>query len=138
MPPGIDTHIPGDDAKPEMTCGAAAMNEEMQKEIVYNKVSDPHKKINVLDTLVQDGEEYKMLVELFFKLIIMQRCCTVSLFFSFIFFSDHDEEVASLATAIGSFGGKGQSPRLLVKEWKSSISPNSSPKSCMKSVKDNK
>ncbi|XP_077312780.1 enhancer of mRNA-decapping protein 4 isoform X1 [Lithobates pipiens] len=52
--------------------------------------------------------------------------------------SEHDEEVASLATALGSFGGKGQSPRLLVKEWKSSKSPISSPKSCMKSVKDNK
>ncbi|KAM5138290.1 enhancer of mRNA-decapping protein 4 [Mantella aurantiaca] len=52
--------------------------------------------------------------------------------------SDHDDEVASLATTINSFGGKGQSPRLIVKEWNTSASPNSSPKSCMKSVKDNK
>ncbi|XP_072279188.1 enhancer of mRNA-decapping protein 4 [Pyxicephalus adspersus] len=52
--------------------------------------------------------------------------------------SDHDDEVASLATAINSFGGKGQSPRLLVKEWQTSISSNSSPSSGIKSVKDNK
>ncbi|XP_018414513.1 PREDICTED: enhancer of mRNA-decapping protein 4 [Nanorana parkeri] len=50
--------------------------------------------------------------------------------------SDHDDEVASLVTAINSFGGKGQSPRLLVKEWKTSVSPNSSPKGKRKKEED--
>ncbi|XP_075043540.1 enhancer of mRNA-decapping protein 4 [Mixophyes fleayi] len=50
--------------------------------------------------------------------------------------SDHDDEVASLANAMSSFGGKGQSPRLLVKDWKTQVSPHSSPKPYRKSMKD--
>ncbi|NP_001079552.1 enhancer of mRNA-decapping protein 4 [Xenopus laevis] len=48
--------------------------------------------------------------------------------------SDHDDEVASLASISGSFGGKGQ--HLLIKDWKSKLSPRSSPKLRRKSKKD--
>ncbi|XP_004913558.1 enhancer of mRNA-decapping protein 4 isoform X2 [Xenopus tropicalis] len=48
--------------------------------------------------------------------------------------SDHDDEVASLASISGSFGGKGQ--HLPIKDWKSKLSPRSSPKLRRKSKKD--
>ncbi|XP_053571881.1 enhancer of mRNA-decapping protein 4 [Bombina bombina] len=50
--------------------------------------------------------------------------------------SDHDDEVASLASSSGNFGGKGQSQRIPVKDWKSKVSPRSSPKLRRKSKKD--
>ncbi|XP_032892138.1 enhancer of mRNA-decapping protein 4 isoform X2 [Amblyraja radiata] len=50
--------------------------------------------------------------------------------------SDHDEEVASLASTTCSFGSKSASHRLPVKDWKSKISPRSSPKLKRKSKKE--
>ncbi|XP_069821989.1 enhancer of mRNA-decapping protein 4 isoform X2 [Dendropsophus ebraccatus] len=50
--------------------------------------------------------------------------------------SDHDDEVGTFAAAMNSFGGKGQSPRLLVKDWNTQVSPHSSPKPYKKSLKD--
>ncbi|XP_068117872.1 enhancer of mRNA-decapping protein 4 isoform X2 [Hyperolius riggenbachi] len=50
---------------------------------------------------------------------------------------DHDDEVASLANSLSGFAAKGQSPRLLTKDW-TSISPNLSPKPSRKSMKENK
>ncbi|KAM3919735.1 enhancer of mRNA-decapping protein 4 isoform 2-T2 [Leptodactylus fuscus] len=50
--------------------------------------------------------------------------------------SDRDDEVATFATSINSFGGKSQSPRLLVKDWNSQVSPHCSPKSYKKSMKE--
>ncbi|OCT82169.1 enhancer of mRNA-decapping protein 4-like isoform X2 [Xenopus laevis] len=47
--------------------------------------------------------------------------------------SDHDD-VASLASISGSFGSKGQ--HLPIKDWKSKLSPHSSPKLSRKSKKD--
>uniref|UniRef100_A0A4W3K5R4 Enhancer of mRNA-decapping protein 4 n=1 Tax=Callorhinchus milii TaxID=7868 RepID=A0A4W3K5R4_CALMI len=42
--------------------------------------------------------------------------------------SDHDDEVASLASTPGSFGSKSSAHRLPVKDWKSKMSPRASPK----------
>ncbi|XP_043937990.1 enhancer of mRNA-decapping protein 4 [Protopterus annectens] len=42
--------------------------------------------------------------------------------------SDHDDEVASFASTSGSFGAKGASQRLPVKDWKARVSPRASPK----------
>ncbi|XP_048461647.1 enhancer of mRNA-decapping protein 4 isoform X2 [Rhincodon typus] len=50
--------------------------------------------------------------------------------------SDHDDEVASLASTSCSFGSKSASHRLPVKDWKSKSSPRSSPKLRRKSKKD--
>ncbi|KAM4614556.1 enhancer of mRNA-decapping protein 4 isoform 2-T2 [Discoglossus pictus] len=50
--------------------------------------------------------------------------------------SDHDDEVASLASNSGSFGTKGSNQRLPVKDWKTKVSPRSSPKLRRKSKKD--
>ncbi|GCC27035.1 hypothetical protein chiPu_0005456, partial [Chiloscyllium punctatum] len=50
--------------------------------------------------------------------------------------SDHDDEVASLASTSCSFGSKSASHRLPVKDWKSKTSPRSSPKLRRKSKKD--
>ncbi|XP_072925993.1 enhancer of mRNA-decapping protein 4 isoform X1 [Hemitrygon akajei] len=50
--------------------------------------------------------------------------------------SDHDEEVASLASTSCSFGSKSASHRLPVKDWKSKISPRSSPKLKRKNKKE--
>ncbi|XP_063801327.1 enhancer of mRNA-decapping protein 4 isoform X2 [Pseudophryne corroboree] len=52
--------------------------------------------------------------------------------------SDHDDEVASLANTMSGFGGKGQSPRLVVNDWKTKVSPLASPKPCKNSMKDDK
>ncbi|CAH2324898.1 enhancer of mRNA-decapping 4 isoform X1 [Pelobates cultripes] len=50
--------------------------------------------------------------------------------------SDHDDEVASLASTSFGVGGKGPSQRLPVKDWKAKLSPRSSPKLRRKSKKD--
>ncbi|XP_048211253.1 enhancer of mRNA-decapping protein 4 isoform X2 [Perognathus longimembris pacificus] len=50
--------------------------------------------------------------------------------------SDHDDEVASLASASGGFGTKIPTPRLPAKDWKTKGSPRSSPKLKRKSKKD--
>lgn len=42
--------------------------------------------------------------------------------------SDHDDEVASLASAAGGFGAKASAQRLPVKDWKAKVSPRASPK----------
>uniref|UniRef100_A0A452S547 Enhancer of mRNA-decapping protein 4 n=1 Tax=Ursus americanus TaxID=9643 RepID=A0A452S547_URSAM len=42
--------------------------------------------------------------------------------------SDHDDEVASLASAAGGFGTKVPTPRLPAKDWKTKSSPRASPK----------
>ncbi|XP_032139649.1 enhancer of mRNA-decapping protein 4 isoform X1 [Sapajus apella] len=50
--------------------------------------------------------------------------------------SDHDDEVASLASASGGFGTKVPAPRLPAKDWKTKGSPRASPKLKRKSKKD--
>lgn len=50
--------------------------------------------------------------------------------------SDHDDEVASLASASGGFGTKVPPPRLPVKDWKTKGSPRTSPKLKRKNKKD--
>ncbi|XP_040264917.1 enhancer of mRNA-decapping protein 4 isoform X2 [Bufo bufo] len=50
--------------------------------------------------------------------------------------SDRDDEVATFAASLNSFGGKGQSPRLLVKDWNTQVSPRCSPKPYKKCIKD--
>lgn len=50
--------------------------------------------------------------------------------------SDHDDEVASLASAAGSFGTKVPTPRLPAKDWKTKGSPRASPKLKRKGKKD--
>uniref|UniRef100_A0A5F8ANX3 Enhancer of mRNA-decapping protein 4 n=2 Tax=Catarrhini TaxID=9526 RepID=A0A5F8ANX3_MACMU len=50
--------------------------------------------------------------------------------------SDHDDEVASLASASGGFGTKVPAPRLPAKDWKTKGSPRTSPKLKRKSKKD--
>ncbi|MEE6499549.1 hypothetical protein FKM82_003494 [Ascaphus truei] len=50
--------------------------------------------------------------------------------------SEHDEEVASLASTSSNFGGKGSIQRLPVKDWKTKVSPRSSPKLRRKAKKD--
>ncbi|XP_054309952.1 enhancer of mRNA-decapping protein 4 isoform X4 [Pongo pygmaeus] len=50
--------------------------------------------------------------------------------------SDHDDEVASLASASGGFGTKVPAPRLPAKDWKTKGSPRTSPKLRRKSKKD--
>ncbi|XP_041046852.1 enhancer of mRNA-decapping protein 4 isoform X1 [Carcharodon carcharias] len=50
--------------------------------------------------------------------------------------SDHDDEVASLASTSCSFGSKSASHRLPAKDWKSKTSPRSSPKLRRKSKKE--
>lgn len=52
------------------------------------------------------------------------------------FYSDHDEEVASLASAAGGFGTKVPTPRLPAKDWKTKGSPRASPKLKRKGKKD--
>lgn len=54
----------------------------------------------------------------------------------FPFHSDHDDEVASLASASGGFGSKIPTPRLPTKDWKTKGSPRTSPKLKRKSKKD--
>jgi hypothetical protein len=54
----------------------------------------------------------------------------------FPFHSDHDDEVASLASASGGFGSKIPTPRLPSKDWKTKGSPRTSPKLKRKSKKD--
>ncbi|KGL84009.1 Enhancer of mRNA-decapping protein 4, partial [Tinamus guttatus] len=50
--------------------------------------------------------------------------------------SDHDDEVASLASASGGFGAKASTQRLPVKDWKAKASPRASPKLKRKGKKD--
>ncbi|XP_064436410.1 enhancer of mRNA-decapping protein 4 isoform X3 [Mirounga angustirostris] len=50
--------------------------------------------------------------------------------------SDHDDEVASLASAAGGFGAKVPPPRLPAKDWKTKGSPRASPKLKRKGKKD--
>ncbi|XP_008063944.2 enhancer of mRNA-decapping protein 4 [Carlito syrichta] len=50
--------------------------------------------------------------------------------------SDHDDEVASLASASVGFGTKVPTPRLPTKDWKTKGSPRTSPKLKRKSKKD--
>ncbi|CAN0011816.1 unnamed protein product [Rangifer tarandus platyrhynchus] len=50
--------------------------------------------------------------------------------------SDHDDEVASLASAAGNFGTKVPTPRLPAKDWKTKGSPRASPKLKRKGKKD--
>lgn len=50
--------------------------------------------------------------------------------------SDHDEEVASLASAAGAFGPKVSTPRLPSKDWKTKGSPRASPKLKRKGKKE--
>ncbi|XP_060145309.1 enhancer of mRNA-decapping protein 4 isoform X1 [Globicephala melas] len=50
--------------------------------------------------------------------------------------SDHDDEVASLASAAGGFGTKVPTPRLPAKDWKTKGSPRASPKLKRKGKKD--
>uniref|UniRef100_H3BA96 Enhancer of mRNA-decapping protein 4 n=1 Tax=Latimeria chalumnae TaxID=7897 RepID=H3BA96_LATCH len=50
--------------------------------------------------------------------------------------SDHDDEVASIAATPGNFGAKGSAHRLPVKDWKSKVSPRTSPKQKRKGKKD--
>ncbi|NWQ77347.1 EDC4 protein, partial [Columbina picui] len=50
--------------------------------------------------------------------------------------SDHDDEVASLASTSGGFGAKASTQRLPVKDWKTKVSPRASPKLKRKGKKD--
>uniref|UniRef100_A0A674JHL9 Enhancer of mRNA-decapping protein 4 n=1 Tax=Terrapene triunguis TaxID=2587831 RepID=A0A674JHL9_9SAUR len=50
--------------------------------------------------------------------------------------SDHDDEVASLASTSGGFGAKASAQRLPVKDWKAKVSPRASPKLKRKGKKD--
>uniref|UniRef100_A0A8C5X6B1 Enhancer of mRNA-decapping protein 4 n=1 Tax=Malurus cyaneus samueli TaxID=2593467 RepID=A0A8C5X6B1_9PASS len=50
--------------------------------------------------------------------------------------SDHDDEVASLASTSGGFGAKASVQRLPVKDWKVKASPRASPKLKRKGKKD--
>ncbi|XP_064016763.1 LOW QUALITY PROTEIN: enhancer of mRNA-decapping protein 4 [Pogoniulus pusillus] len=50
--------------------------------------------------------------------------------------SDHDDEVASLASTSGGFGAKASTQRLPVKDWKAKGSPRASPKLKRKGKKD--
>ncbi|NWW85064.1 EDC4 protein, partial [Rhynochetos jubatus] len=50
--------------------------------------------------------------------------------------SDHDDEVASLASTSGGFGAKASTQRLPVKDWKAKASPRASPKLKRKGKKD--
>ncbi|NXA41665.1 EDC4 protein, partial [Eudromia elegans] len=50
--------------------------------------------------------------------------------------SDHDDEVASLASTSGGFGAKAATQRLPVKDWKAKASPRASPKLKRKGKKD--
>ncbi|XP_036087350.1 enhancer of mRNA-decapping protein 4 isoform X1 [Rousettus aegyptiacus] len=50
--------------------------------------------------------------------------------------SDHDDEVASIASAAGGFGTKVSTPRLPAKDWKTKGSPRASPKLKRKGKKD--
>ncbi|RMC09206.1 hypothetical protein DUI87_14214 [Hirundo rustica rustica] len=50
--------------------------------------------------------------------------------------SDHDDEVASLASTSGGFGAKASAQRLPVKDWKVKASPRASPKLKRKGKKD--
>ncbi|KAG9475395.1 hypothetical protein GDO78_003684 [Eleutherodactylus coqui] len=50
--------------------------------------------------------------------------------------SDRDDEVTAFASSLNSFGGKGQSPRLLMNDWNTQVSPRCSPKPYKKSIKD--
>ncbi|XP_069459940.1 enhancer of mRNA-decapping protein 4 isoform X2 [Ambystoma mexicanum] len=50
--------------------------------------------------------------------------------------SDHDDEVASMASSSGNFVSKGAPQRLPVKDWKTKVSPRASPKLRRKSKKD--
>uniref|UniRef100_A0A8C3UQV9 Enhancer of mRNA-decapping protein 4 n=1 Tax=Catharus ustulatus TaxID=91951 RepID=A0A8C3UQV9_CATUS len=50
--------------------------------------------------------------------------------------SDHDDEVASLASTSGGFGAKASAQRLPVKDWKVKASPRASPKLKRKVKKD--
>ncbi|XP_067409138.1 enhancer of mRNA-decapping protein 4 [Emydura macquarii macquarii] len=50
--------------------------------------------------------------------------------------SDHDDEVASLASTSGGFGAKAAVQRLPVKDWKAKVSPRASPKLKRKGKKD--
>ncbi|NXL88265.1 EDC4 protein, partial [Alectura lathami] len=50
--------------------------------------------------------------------------------------SDHDDEVASLASTSGGFGAKVSTQRLPVKDWKAKASPRASPKLKRKGKKD--
>ncbi|XP_066493402.1 enhancer of mRNA-decapping protein 4 [Tiliqua scincoides] len=52
--------------------------------------------------------------------------------------SDHDDEVASLASTSGGFGAKATVPRLPVKDWKAKVSPRASPKLKRKGKKDDR
>ncbi|NWS44501.1 EDC4 protein, partial [Probosciger aterrimus] len=50
--------------------------------------------------------------------------------------SDHDDEVANLASTSGGFGAKASTQRLPVKDWKAKTSPQASPKLKRKGKKD--
>ncbi|XP_005152472.1 enhancer of mRNA-decapping protein 4 [Melopsittacus undulatus] len=52
--------------------------------------------------------------------------------------SDHDDEVASLASTSGGFGAKTSTQRLPVKDWKAKTSPQASPKLKRKGKKDDR
>ncbi|XP_026574889.1 enhancer of mRNA-decapping protein 4-like [Pseudonaja textilis] len=52
--------------------------------------------------------------------------------------SDHDDEVASLATTSGGFTTKVTAQRLPVKDWKAKVSPRASPKLKRKGKKDDR
>ncbi|KAG8144017.1 putative Enhancer of mRNA-decapping protein [Naja naja] len=52
--------------------------------------------------------------------------------------SDHDDEVASLATSSGGFTTKVTAQRLPVKDWKAKVSPRASPKLKRKGKKDDR
>lgn len=60
--------------------------------------------------------------------------------FSLLLFlsSDHDDEVASLASTSGGFGAKAPTQRLPVKDWKAKTSPQASPKLKRKGKKDDR
>ncbi|XP_071973866.1 enhancer of mRNA-decapping protein 4 isoform X2 [Engystomops pustulosus] len=50
--------------------------------------------------------------------------------------SDRDDEGATFASTINHFGGKGQSPCLVVKDWNSQVLSHCSPKAYEKPIKD--
>uniref|UniRef100_A0A8D0GBJ2 Enhancer of mRNA-decapping protein 4 n=1 Tax=Sphenodon punctatus TaxID=8508 RepID=A0A8D0GBJ2_SPHPU len=50
--------------------------------------------------------------------------------------SDHDDEVANLASTSGGIGAKASAQRLPVKDWKAKVSPRTSPKLKRKGKKD--
>ncbi|KAJ7311954.1 hypothetical protein JRQ81_006277 [Phrynocephalus forsythii] len=50
--------------------------------------------------------------------------------------SDHDDEVASLASASGGFSAKAAAQRIPVKDWKAKVSPRNSPKLKRKGKKE--